>query len=78
MKALINPNELRKEGYRVCETHQTGFDVSEPLFWVDCDDTIFADQFWFDFIDNSFKVLISTTTELPTIDQQTIEGTQTL
>jgi hypothetical protein len=57
MKALITPNEIREQGYRVAEIHETGFDIAEPLFWVDCDDTIVADQYWFDPIDNSFKVV---------------------
>jgi hypothetical protein len=55
MKALIDPNESKKTGYRVCQIHETGFEVCDPLFWVDCDDTIIADLYWFNPIDNSFN-----------------------
>jgi hypothetical protein len=79
MKALINPNEIVETGYRVCEKHETGFDVCNPLFWLDCNDTIIADQFWFDPTDNSFKEIIRPITLSPaTIEQPATEGTQTL
>ena len=55
MKALINPNEPRETGYRVCQTEKKEFDVCEPLFWIDCNDTITADLYWFDPSDNTFK-----------------------
>jgi hypothetical protein len=77
MKALITPNEIRKQGYRVAQVEQQEFDVALPLFWVDCDDTIVADKFWFDPTDNSFKEtpIIQDT---KTIDQPVTEGTQTI
>lgn len=53
MKALISPIEPVNLpdgtiGQRVAEVHPTGFPVAEPLFWMDCDNTIVADQFYFD------------------------------
>ena len=77
MKALIAPNEIREEGYRVAEIHETGFEIALPLFWVDCDDSIVADQYWFDPINNSFKE-IPITQDAKTIDQPVTEGTQTI
>ena len=77
MKALIAPNEIREEGYRVAQVEQQEFEVALPLFWVDCDDTIVADKFWFDPIDNSFKE-IPITQDTKTIDQPVTEGTQTI
>jgi hypothetical protein len=35
-------------GYRVCEVNQNSFDVAEPLFWVDCQDELLADNYFFD------------------------------
>ena len=55
MKALISPNEPRETGYRVADTHANGFDVAEPLFWVDCADDVVADQFWYDPADHTIK-----------------------
>ena len=55
MKALISPNEPRQSGYMVAETHATGFEVAQPLFWVDCADDVIADQFWYDPQDQSIK-----------------------
>jgi hypothetical protein len=36
MKALISPNENN----RVAQIAEQTFEVAEPLFWVDCPDTI--------------------------------------
>jgi hypothetical protein len=47
-KALISPNELVQQGYRVAEVCAAAFEVAEPLFWIDCADDVAADQFWFD------------------------------
>lgn len=54
-KALISPNEPRETGYRVAEVLLNSFDVAEPLFWVDCEDEIQADVYWFDPSDNEIK-----------------------
>jgi hypothetical protein len=77
MKALISPNEVREQGYRVAQVEQQEFEVALPLFWVDCDDTIVTDKYWFDPIDNSFKE-IPITQDVQTIDQPVTEGTQTI
>jgi hypothetical protein len=55
MKALISPNEPFGTGYRVADIHPIGFDVAQPLFWVDCDDNVLADQFWYDPADQTIK-----------------------
>lgn len=36
MKALISPNENN----RICQVEEQDFPVAEPLFWLDCPDTI--------------------------------------
>lgn len=33
---------------RVCQVEDNEFDVAEPLFWVDCDSSVVADQFYYD------------------------------
>jgi hypothetical protein len=33
---------------RVCEVVNTEFPVYETLIWVDCEDNVVADQFWYD------------------------------
>ena len=55
MKALISPNEPVQNGYRVAEISELGFEVAEPLFWVDCADTDKADQCWYDPSDQTIK-----------------------
>ena len=57
MKALISPNESCVTGYRVADTHPIGFDVAQPLFWVDCADDVVADQFWYDPADQTIKAM---------------------
>lgn len=62
MKALISPIEPRQQGYRVAEIAENAFEVAQPLFWVDCDDTVKADQFWYDPSDQKIKPVIYDTT----------------
>lgn len=49
-EALISPVELREKGYRVAQVvdqYQT-FEVGQPLFWINCEDNVVADLFWYD------------------------------
>jgi hypothetical protein len=55
MKALISPNEPRYSGYRVAWVNEIEVEQQEPLFWVDCDDTVRADHFWYDPSDQTIK-----------------------
>lgn len=62
MKALISSQEAvynfdGTTGYRVADVHATGFEVSEPLFWVDCADDVVADQFYYDPVDSTIKAV---------------------
>lgn len=53
-KALISPIEPvynyddppQKVGDRVAQVENTEFPVAPPLFWVDCQDNIVADEFY--------------------------------
>ena len=55
MKALISPNEKVYNyddppveiGVRVAEVAAAEFPIAAPLFWVDCDSTIVADEFYY-------------------------------
>lgn len=44
---------------RVCEVVDSEFAVAEPLFWVDCDPSIVADQFWYDTNDGSINPIVN-------------------
>lgn len=60
MKALISSEEVVTNfdgttGYRVAEVHETGFEVAEALFWVDCANDVVADQFYYDPVDSTIK-----------------------
>lgn len=76
MKALISPIEFSHTGYRVADIHPTGFDVAQPLFWVDCTDDVVADQFWYDPADQTIKPIPEPEPEEPDEDQPQTEGTQ--
>lgn len=51
--ALISPTEqvLDTEGNvvgaRVAEVAAVTFDVAQPLFWVECEDAVMADQYYY-------------------------------
>jgi hypothetical protein len=58
MKALISSIEPREAGYRVAQvvTNNATFPVAEPdLFWVDCEDNVVADLFWYNPSDQQIK-----------------------
>lgn len=44
---------------RVCEVSDTDFPVSEPLFWVDCDSSVVADQFWYDTVSGEINPVVN-------------------
>lgn len=54
MKALISPNEQVYKydgtliGSRVAQVDETGFDIAEPLFWVDCSTDVVPDLWYYD------------------------------
>ena len=61
MKALICPNEPitsfdNTSGYRIAEVTSTSFEVAEPLYWLDCDDTVVSDMYYFDTTSNSILI----------------------
>lgn len=41
--------------YRVAEVEETEFNVAEPLFWVDCSDSVEADLWYYDTSDSTIK-----------------------
>jgi hypothetical protein len=78
MKALISTIEPRETGYRVSQVEEQSFPVAEPIFfWVDCDNTIVADRYWFDPSNNSFKVLVPIQSSVIE-NQPSTTGTQSL
>ena len=56
-EALISTTEPRETGYRVAQVVAVGetFPVAPELFWTSCDDTVVADQFWYDPQDKTIK-----------------------
>jgi len=61
-------------GGRVAEVSDADFPVALPLFWVDCDDNIFADVWYYDSATGEF---ILTPEPVPP-PQPVVEGAQTL
>jgi hypothetical protein len=61
---------------RVCEITDTTFEVYKTLIWVDCEDDIVADQFWYDLIAQTFNPVENA--PQPQIVQPTTEGTESV
>lgn len=59
MKALISTIEPVMTGYRVAQVENDDkiFSVAGNLFWVDCDDNVIADRFWYDPSDETIRPL---------------------
>jgi len=63
-KALICPNEPvnffnGEAGYRVAQVElaENIFSVAEPLYWLDCNDELVADSWYFDPVDAAIKAV---------------------
>lgn len=51
MKALISPSENSGDGQRIAYVGEE-FPVTDPMFWVDCPDSVVADSWYYS--DGSF------------------------
>ena len=56
-KALISTIERRESGYRVAQVEDDTFPVAEAFKWVDCEDTIEADKYWYDDTNQTFNLI---------------------
>jgi hypothetical protein len=65
-KALISTVEPRESGYRVAQVVETSgiFEVAPALYWVDCNDNIIADKFWYNESNGSFIAIPEATPDL--------------
>lgn len=56
-KALICPNEPVTNGYRVAqvEPEDNIFGVLEPMYWLDCNDDVIADRWYYDTTEKTIK-----------------------
>jgi hypothetical protein len=61
-------------GERVADVSNADFPVSLPLYWVDCDDNIVADVWYYDSATGAFIL----TPEAVPAPQPIVEGAQTL
>ena len=84
MKALISPNEIVETGCRVAEICENEFEVAKPLFWIECPNTINANEYFYDISSMSFQIiplpaiLEQVFVSIPNQPQPISQGTQTL
>ena len=78
MQALISKIEPRGTGYRVAQVVANNeiFDVADGLEWVTCDNTVMADQVWYDPTTNTFQQFPDAIKPSP--NQPISNGAQTL
>ena len=91
MKALISPIEEVKYislwnkgipiytvlGKRVAEVTNNEFPVAEPLFWIDCETNITAENYYYNEINKSI-IAIPNDVEIPIDQQPKTTGTQNI
>ena len=58
MKALISTIEPIETGYRVAQVHEIGFEVSNQFYWVECENHIESDRYWYDPNTQTFTEII--------------------
>lgn len=78
-QALISPAEklslnVLGEPVRVAQVSEQGFPVAPPLFWVDCEDHVCADLWYFDLQNQTILQM----PEEPEPVQPAVDGAQTL
>lgn len=61
---------------RVAEVASAEFEVAPPLFWVACDNTIVADQWYYDTATSTFAQVVNE--PMPVQPQPVVDGAQTL
>ena len=61
---------------RICEVTDTPFEVNPSLIWVDCEDDVVADQYYYDKETQTIKPVENA--DAPEPVQPSTEGTQTL
>jgi len=78
-KALICPNEPVTNGYRVAQVEPVDniFGVLEPLYWLDCNDEVVADSWYFDTVEQIIKE-VPKPVVVAGHNQPTTTGSQTL
>jgi len=74
-KALISTIEPRETGYRVAEVALEEFEVAPAFIWVDCQDDIVADMYWYNPADGTFNLFPEEPSTL--VKQPTSTGSQT-
>lgn len=74
-QALISPFEFREGGFRIAEVSDSIFPVAQPMFWVECDDSVVADLFWYDPVAQTISEILIPE---PPVDQPVVVGAQTL
>lgn len=59
-KALICPNEPVPNGFRIAQVEpaENIFSVADPLYWLDCEDEVMADFWYFDPADATIKAVL--------------------
>jgi hypothetical protein len=57
---------------RVAEVCDVEFEIAPPLFWVDCEDNIVADQFYFDTVTDEILPVVNV--PMPPLEQPVTQG----
>ena len=63
---------------RVCEITDTPFEVYPTLIWVDCEDYVVADQFWYDLNAQTFNPVENALQPEKIYEQPTTDGIESL
>lgn len=52
---IFNPNTGEEIGARVCDVENTPFEVHPSLLWIQCDDSVNPDDWYYDPNSKTFK-----------------------
>jgi len=75
MKALVSPNDFIRyisgwngdeciisdipNGQRIAEVVENEFEVSSPLFWVDCNSSVTAMDYYYNTVTSSIELIVN-------------------
>jgi hypothetical protein len=62
----------------VCDTSDVEFEVAQPLFWIDCNDSVVAYQYYLDTTDNLIKEIINAQVPEEVVGEQPTTGIESI
>jgi len=72
--ALISPNESIQDGVRIAQVCSKRFPVAPPLYWIKCNDNVFAETHYYHMTDGILEIPVPKNPNQLDIETPQVEG----